>query len=92
MTKPDLVEPLTDEDGEVRELTDADFAAAMHFHDLPQSMQEKLRQLPWAKRDEPKEEISFPISSDVLARYKATGEGWQERMGQALREWIERVR
>lgn len=34
--------------------------------------------------------ISLRVSRDVLGRFRATGEGWQTRMDEALREWIER--
>ena len=87
MDKRDLLEPLTDEDGEVRELTEADFAVAMSFDQLPSSLQAKLRAIQDAASQT--QRVSLPIATDVLARYQATGEGWQDRLNQALREWIE---
>jgi hypothetical protein len=38
----------------------------------------------WHKGDQP------GVSRDVLGGFRATGEGWQTRMDEALREWIER--
>lgn len=37
-----------------------------------------------------KQTIAIRIDPDVLAAFKATGPGWQTRMNEALREWIER--
>jgi uncharacterized protein (DUF4415 family) len=82
--------PLTDEEGEVRELTDRDFARATRFEDLPNDMQAKLRAIRGPQKKPTKEMISLRVSRDVLARYRSTGEGWQTRMDEALREWIER--
>lgn len=36
-----------------------------------------------------KEATSLRIDKDVLAAYRATGRGWQTRMNDALRVWIE---
>jgi uncharacterized protein (DUF4415 family)/uncharacterized DUF497 family protein len=82
--------PLTDEEGEVRELRDEDFARGLRFDQLPPEMQAKLRR-PRGKQKAPtKALISLRVSRDVLGRFRATGEGWQTRMDEALREWIER--
>lgn len=35
-----------------------------------------------------KEQVTVRYSPDVLAYFRATGEGWQTRMDEALREWI----
>jgi uncharacterized protein (DUF4415 family) len=31
---------------------------------------------------------TIKVDADVLAAFKATGQGWQTRMGDALKEWI----
>lgn len=90
MTERDPLPPLTDEDGEVRELTDEDFARAMRFEDLPKEMQAKLRPIRGPQKAPTKEQISLRVSRDVLGRFRATGAGWQTRMDEALREWIDR--
>ncbi len=33
--------------------------------------------------------LSVRYSPDVVAYFKSTGDGWQSRMDEALREWIE---
>jgi len=37
---------------------------------------------------EPKTAISLRVPDSVLAAFKATGPGWQSRMGDALKEWL----
>lgn len=81
--------PLTDEEGEVRELLDEDFARMKRFHELPADLQAKLRAVRGRQRAPTKEQISIRLSRDVLGRFRATGTGWQTRMDEALREWLD---
>ncbi|MEA3061298.1 MAG: hypothetical protein QOJ94_1079 [Sphingomonadales bacterium] len=90
MAERDPGKPLTDAEGEVRELQDEDFARARTFEELPQDMQAKLRGVRGKQKAPTKALISLRVSRDVLGRFRATGEGWQTRMDEALREWIER--
>lgn len=80
--------PLTDRDGEVRELTAADFARAVPFSGLPDELQRKLRGRP--KAAVTKERITIRLSRDVVERFRASGAGWQTRVDAALREWLRR--
>lgn len=90
MADHDPAKPLTDADGEVRELRDEDFARAKRFDELPSALQGKLRRGRGPQKTPTKELISLRVSRDVLGRFRETGEGWQTRMDEALREWIER--
>ena len=36
----------------------------------------------------PKVAVSIRLSADVVARFKATGAGWQTRIDAALAEWL----
>jgi len=81
---------MTDEEGEVREITDEDMKHFKRFHELPAEMQAKLRAIRGKQKAPTKELISLRVSRDVLGRFRATGAGWQSRMDEALREWIER--
>ena len=38
------------------------------------------------KADNPKVAVSLRLDQDVVARFKASGPGWQTRMNRALRE------
>lgn len=87
--------PLTDEDGEVRELTREDFARMRPAREVlpeifpPEIVAELLR----PKRGRPikdvvKEPINIRLSPDVLTYFRTTGPGWQTRMDSVLKEWI----
>ena len=36
-----------------------------------------------------KTQIAFRVDNSVLAAFKSTGKGWQSRMNNALKEWLE---
>ena len=42
------------------------------------------------KSENPKQLVSVRYSPEVLAYFKATGEGWQSRMDRVLREYVAR--
>ena len=79
--------PLTNKDGEVRELTAEDFA----------TMRPTAEVLPelvalWRKRGQrgpqkapTKQQVTLRLDRDVVDRFRATGEGWQRRINDALR-------
>ena len=39
-------------------------------------------------KQDAKQAVTVRYSPDVLAAFKATGQGWQARMNDALREWL----
>jgi len=83
--------PLTDEDGEVRELLAEDFK---HFRPMAEgispSLAANLGIRPRGLQKAPtKERTTIRLSRDVLQRFRATGSGWQTRLDAALREWLE---
>jgi len=82
--------PLTDADGEVRELTDEDFARAVPLSALPQELREKLSSLRTRgpQKEPTKDRITIRLSHDVVERFRATGNGWQTRVDEALKEWL----
>jgi uncharacterized protein (DUF4415 family) len=78
--------PLTDENGEVRELTEQDFKNAVPFSALPASLQETLRGI---QRKKPaKVSTTVRFDREVIDAFRATGKGWQTRMNQALKDWL----
>ena len=82
--------PLTDAEGEMRELTVEDAAMAKTFSELPQAEQEMLLSL---RRRGPqkaprKVPISIRLSVDVAEGLRAKGAGWQSRADEALRAWL----
>jgi uncharacterized protein (DUF4415 family) len=82
--------PLTDEDGEVRELTREDFRGMRPVREampeLIEAMAEFRRKLGRPKAEAPKIHIGFRLASDVVASIKASGPGYNARVEQALRE------
>ncbi len=84
--------PLTDADGEVRELTAADAAAGKAFTTLPEAEQKMLLSLRkrGPQKTPRKVPISIRLSPDVAEGLRATGEGWQRRADEALRSWLRR--
>jgi uncharacterized protein (DUF4415 family) len=82
--------PLTNADGEVRELSAADAAEAVPFSALPSEEQKMLLSLPrrGPQKSPRKVPISIRLSPDVAAGLRATGTGWQRRADDALRSWL----
>jgi len=86
--------PLTNSDGEVRELTAQDAAAAVPFSALPEVEQKMLQSIQkegrkrGPQKSPRKVPISIRLSPDVAEGLRATGEGWQRRADEVLRTWL----
>ena len=79
---------LTDSDGEVRELGLTDFKVLKSAREaLPASVKRKVG-VRGPQKAPTKERITIRLSPEVVARFRATGDGWQSRMDVALREWL----
>ena len=74
-------------DPDAPEATDEQLAQARPFGDafpeLAQSMRENVGGRP--RKASPKVPVSIRLDPDVVARFKATGPGWQSRINEALR-------
>jgi uncharacterized protein (DUF4415 family) len=81
---------LTDEEGEVRELTREDFRGMRPVREampeLVEAMAEYRRKLGRPKAEAPKIHIGFRLASDVVASIRASGPGYNARVEQALRD------
>jgi uncharacterized protein (DUF4415 family) len=88
--------PLTDADGEVRELTTKDFK---HFKPasevLPELLGAELAEELLRPKKTGRPHASAPkiftcirLDPDVLEAFRSTGKGWQTRMNDALKEWL----
>lgn len=81
--------PLIDADGEVRELTTEDLAKFRPAAEaLPPSLIKKLGVRGRPKATVTKARITIRLSREVVETFRATGEGWQTRMDEALREYV----
>ena len=92
------------EDGEVRELNKADFARMKPLGEVMspdfvkmvlghQAEMENqglmLRKLTRGKQKAPtKQSVTIRLSPEVIAAFKATGQGWQTRINDALLQYI----
>ena len=82
--------PLTDSDGEVRELTATDLR---HFKPVAQAMSPELLKVMGikprgAQKAPTKQATTIRLSPDVMTAFKATGTGWQTRIDAALKDWL----
>ena len=82
--------PLTDESGEVRELTREDFRAMRPAAEVlpPELVAILPTRRPGQRgpqRTPVKRQVSLRLDENIIARYKATGPGWQTRINEDLK-------
>ncbi len=86
------VDHLIDDD-EVPELTEEDAKNSLSFAELPADLQHVLSEIQRGnviiRPDPVKKTVQLSLSSDVLAKFEAKGEGWESKVDEALREWLE---
>lgn len=80
--------PLTDDDGEVRELTADDLRGFKPAAEVLPAALFKTLSGRGPQKKPTKERISIRVSGDVLASFRATGDGWQTRIDAALKDWL----
>jgi uncharacterized protein (DUF4415 family) len=78
--------PWTDDEGEVRELTDEFFAEAKKFSELPAEHQRILRGI--MEENAAKKKVPVPLPKDIVEKMQSTGEGWELRVEEAVRQWL----
>jgi uncharacterized protein (DUF4415 family) len=82
--------PLTDESGEVRELTLADFRRMKPVREtLPELVEATVdlrKKVGRPKIEQPKVHIGFRLSADLVERIRASGPGYTARVEEALRK------
>jgi uncharacterized protein (DUF4415 family) len=44
------------------------------------------------KSDAPKRDVTIPLDEDVLRQFEALGPGWEGKINEVLREWLEVAR
>jgi uncharacterized protein (DUF4415 family) len=78
------------------ELTEADFKRARPTKEVltelfgAEAAEQATRPRGRPRKADPKQPVSIRLSPEVVAHFKATGRGWQTRIDDALKEWIER--
>ena len=80
--------PLTDKDGEVRELTAADFRAMRPLAEVVPELAEleRKRGERGPQKSPTKQQVTLRLDRDVVDRFRAAGPGWQRRINEALRK------
>ncbi len=82
--------PLTDDEGEVRELTAEDFEGMRPLREVDPGFIEAMgrfrKKLGRPKAEAPKVHIGFRLAEDVVESVRASGPGYNARVEQALRE------
>ncbi|MBK8456115.1 MAG: BrnA antitoxin family protein [Phyllobacteriaceae bacterium] len=91
---PENLPPLTDEDGEVRELTPEDMKHFRPTRDvMPEIVEswERARGQRGPQRMPVKERVGLRLDRAVLDHFRASGKGWQTRINDALESYIAEV-
>jgi uncharacterized protein (DUF4415 family) len=82
------LKPLTDSDGQVRELKSEELARFRPLSEsAPPSLARKLG-VRGPQKAPTKERITIRLSPEVVRRFRATGDGWQTRVDAALKDWL----
>lgn len=80
--------PLTDENGEVRELSAADMKRLRPAKDVLSSPLLTKLNVRGVQKAPTKERITIRLSPEVVKPFRATGDGWQTRVDAALKDWL----
>jgi uncharacterized protein (DUF4415 family) len=82
--------PLTDEDGEVRELTAEDFKYFRPSSDFPELMEafERARGRRGPQKAATKERVGLRLDAKVVEHFRSTGPGWQTRINDILADYV----
>lgn len=76
--------PTADEDREIQRGIDADSDTYVPTDEEFARMKPRGR----PRLERPKVQLTVRYDAEVVEAFKATGEGWQSRMNEALREWL----
>lgn len=81
--------PLTNAQGDVRELKTEDLTGFRRASSLPQSLQQKLG-VRGPQKTPTKERVTIRLSRNVVDTFRSSGEGWQTRVDAALQDWLKK--
>lgn len=82
--KPNLT--LIDDDAP--EWSEADFKNAKRLSEMPADFQRAIRHARGPQKAPTKIQTTIRFDPDVLDGLKATGQGWQTRVNDAMRQWL----
>ena len=83
---PEHLPPLTDADGEVRELTAEDFKHFRPSSEFPELVEAfaRARGQRGPQKSPTKERVALRLDSDIVDHFRSGGPGWQTRINDAL--------
>ena len=82
-------QPLTDEEGEVRELTAEDFAQMRPAAEVvPEVVVAYTRSRGRPRKENRKISTTIRFDPEILAYFQSSGQGWQTRINEALAEYV----
>ncbi len=85
-TKPKLHIPTPEEDAAIQRGIDSDPDT---FVPTDAQFAQMKRRGGRPKLEHPKIALTVRYDADIIERFRATGEGWQTRMNNALRDWLQ---
>ncbi|NYE26359.1 BrnA antitoxin family protein [Pigmentiphaga litoralis] len=85
--KPGTIPPTPEEDAAIEEALVNDADSYVMTDAEWQHASQKAR-IGRPKAETTKERITIRLSADVLAKFRATGPGWQTRINTALESWL----
>ncbi len=69
-----------------------DFKKAKPLDSMPADFQQAVRRLRGPQKAPRKVQTAVRYDADIIEAFKASGPGWQTRMNNALREWLQEHR
>jgi uncharacterized protein (DUF4415 family) len=75
-------------DDDAPEWSEADFKNAKRLSGMPADFQQAIRRTRGPQKSPTKVQTTIRFDPDVLDGLKATGQGWQTRVNDAMREWL----
>lgn len=67
------------------EWTEEDFTRAKPVNELPAHVRNAFPKMRGPQREPTKQQVTLRLDPDVLAKFRATGAGWQARMNAVLK-------
>ena len=58
-------------------------------YELEAADMQRMRRLGRPKSNAPKIQLTVRYDADIVEAFKASGQGWQTRMNNALRDWLQ---
>ena len=83
-------QPLTDNNGEVRELTSGDFKHMRPASEvLPEALLSVLPKRGRPLKGNPKKQLTIRLNGEIVDFFKAQGKGWQTEINNILQNYVD---